>query len=465
MTSMKRWRRFLNRFHKHGTHGRNHTFGHRYLRPLIASVLFSLLGTALIVYSFAAPTVIVGGNILGNTVPPPPAANPPLVFQSCTGGINIALLADVSGSITKETQDFQQMKNALKDFVSSLLPSTRTMFSLTQFDDDAQVMRYFTNNVNDITQGIDSLEGGGGTNWKAGLDTARTTFNGALSDAPGLLIFATDGDPTLPPLSAIAEAVTSANSIKQSGIHILVIGIGPNPTVGNLQLVSGNNVNTGGVNGDVITTDFKSLNNTLQTVAKSTCSSGTGTGGTGTGTGGTGKGTGGTGQGTGVGGSGQCSNGSGRGTNGSGIGSIGKGTGTSIGPTPQPSPTPTPSAPKGVQPTPQPTPQPSPEPAPSPTAVPTPDPTPTPAPTPMAQGLKTKPPSPAPSPFYDGKEYAKGSINDDFVAPAARKTIAPWIIAVSAVVLLGAGAAGYYMWKRKHPKPAVPELGKTKAKA
>lgn len=83
----------------------------------------------------------------------------------------------------------------------------------------------------------------------------------------------------------------------------------------------------------------------------------------------------------------------------------------------------------------------------------------------MAQGLKTKPPSPAPSPFYDGKEYAKGSINDDFVAPAARKTIAPWIIAVSAVLLLGAGAAGYYMWKRKHPKPAVPELGKTKAKA
>jgi hypothetical protein len=348
------------------------------------------------------------------------------------------------------------MQQALHDFVSSLLPSTRTAFSVTQFDDYGTVLQGFTNNVNLLNTAIDGMDGGGGTNWTEGLTTAYETFSVTNTSTSRLLIVATDGDPREPHGTAVSSAVEIANTIKESGTHILVVGIGEDLLLANLQAISGPNVNVNGINSDVITTNVSDMGIALQNIARSTCSMGTGSGGTGTGTNGNGAGTGGTGTGTGTGGTGTGSNGTGTGTIGKGTGTAGSGTGTtgtgtgkSTGTTPQPSPTPTPTAAQGTTPSPAPTDIPDQQPTPSPAAVPTPEPTPTPAPTPMAQGTRTKPPTPQPSPFYDGKQFATGSRPDDFDTSASVKSSLLWLyIGAPAVLLLGGG--GYLAWRKIH---------------
>lgn len=419
------------------------------IRPLTAAVSFGVIGSTLIYFSLAAPYI---------------APNPTIMSQSCLGGLNIALLADASGSI--EPQEFVKMQAALKDFVSSLLPSTRTSFSLTDFAGTASVIQPFTNNASDLINAIDGLEGSrSGTNWTAGLDAAYSTFAGAPPDAPGLLLIATDGNPTQPGNDPLTSAIDKANFIKSVNVHILVLGIGGDLTVQNLHAISGPKLNTGGVNADVITTDFSTMQAALQEIARSSCTSGGGTGGFGTGSGGFGDGTGGTGTGAGgfgsgtggfgdgTGGTGTGVGGFGSGSQGFGNGTAGTGTGTSTGANPQPSPTPVPTAKLGVIPSPTPTETPSPQPTPSPAATVSPDPTPTPAPTPMAQGIRTKPPEPQPSPFFDGKEFAPGSTPDSLASATTPSKDYTWLFATIAAVAI-ASAGGYAAWRRKY-KPAA----------
>jgi len=440
MTTMSRGRRLskIKRFYLNRFKG-------RMIPALLVAILFGAIGSTIIYFSYAARWDDDPGPTPTHISP-----NPTIVSQSCIGGLNIALLADTSNSVAKKPQEFGEMKTALKDFISSLLPGTRTYFSLTQFADEARVVRYFTNDIGDISNAIDGLTGSDGTNWAAGIQAAYGTFSGAPQQAPGLLIIATDGNPTVPRGSALIDAANVANTVKDAGIHMLALGIGE-PTVKNLQYISGPKVNQGGVNSDVITTDFGNLNNALQDVARTTCSAGTG--GSGTGTGGNGNGTGGTGNGTGTGGTGTGTNGTGTGTNGKGTGATGTGTGTSTGVRPQPSPTPVATAPQGTTPSPAPTQTPSPEPSPAPVATQTTEPTPTPAPTPTAQGVKTKAPEPQASPFFDGKQYSPGTSPDNFQPASVTRTSYVWIyITIPAVLLAGAGSFVY--WRKRTAVPS-----------
>ena len=70
------------------------------MRPLTVALIFSLAGSTLLYFSIAQ-----NSN-------PYIAPNPPIVSQSCLGGLNIALLADTSGSI--EDDEFIEMKTASK---------------------------------------------------------------------------------------------------------------------------------------------------------------------------------------------------------------------------------------------------------------------------------------------------------------------------------------------------------------
>lgn len=418
----------------------------RTVRPLTAAILFAAIGTIVVLYSSAAP--YNGGGGLGQL--PSVAPNPVISTSNCAGGLNIAILADVSGSIYDDYEAFSDMQAAMRDFVSALLPSTRTKFSVTQFDDQASVMQAFTNNVSSLDDAINRLRGGGGTNWAIGLQAAYGTFSDVSSStAPRLLIIATDGDPTDPRLTALQDAMNQANTIKNADIHILAIGIGPAPQVNNLENISGTRLNTGGVNADVMTTDVSQMDQALQDIARYTCGSSTGT--TGTGNGGTGTGTGTGGTGTGSGGTGTGTGGKGTGSGGTGTGTKGTGTGTTVGKSPQPSPSPAPSKPsQNPTPSPQPSPEPNPDPTPAPQATVSNQPNP--APTPTAQGTQTKPPDVQPSPFFDGKQYAPGSTPDNFAYDVASRTSHAWVWLTTGLAVIVA-AASFAIWHKKQ-KPA-----------
>jgi hypothetical protein len=419
----------------------------QWLQPLVAILVFGMIGSTLLYLSFAQHNDSSENNL------PAITANPPVINQSCLGGLDVAVLVDVSTSISVKNGDFGTMQQALKDFVSALLPSTKTQISVTSFSTDSRELQSLTSNVTTLNSTINELQSGGGTNWAAGLQTAYETFNGEPISTPKILLVATDGDPTIPEDNPLGSAITVANQIKRSGIHILAVGVGDGLKVGNLQDIAGNNVNTGGINMDVITTNYTTLGSALQNIARNTCSNGTGNGGNGNGNGGTGNG-------NGTGGTGTGSNGIGTGTVGAGNGTTGSGTGSGVGPTPAPSPTPQPTADQGVVPSPAPTNVPDQEPTPAPAAVPTPEPSPTPAPTPIAQGIKAKPPQPQPSPFYDGKQYPAGSAPDDFVATKRHHGLATWVYITIAAAILAAAGGGFWFWRTKKASRVMPRKPK-----
>lgn len=384
-------------------------------RRFISPIIYVLVGViSLQLVSIAAATLLPPR-------PPEesPAPNPALTSQACLNGINIALLADTSNSLTNNVPAFNQMKTALHDFVSSLLPGTQTKFSVSRFGSSATVKQGLTNSTPPLFSAISGLGANngsdpGGTNWEAGLQVAGGTLAGTPANTAKLLIIATDGDPTVP-FYALQLAINAANLVKSGNVHILALGMGPSPTLNNLKAISGPNVNTGGINADVVTTNFANMGQALQNIARSTCTAGGGNGGTGGGNGGTGDGRGGLGRG--IGGAGDGSSGAGSGSSGAGSGSSSGSGGGSSG---------------GASPT-----------------------------KPTAQGTQPKPPERKPSPFFDGQEFARGSTADNLISNISRMPYGWVYIAIAVtVLLLGAGGA-FLLWrKRSRHKSDRPRQGR-----
>jgi len=405
----------------------------RFVSPYMFVAVFGLIGMLLLLPTLAAR--FGGGGALPYTVTPAPNYQ---ITQTCTGALNVAFVADVSGSI--DDTELGQMKDGFQQLIDDLLPGTNTNFSLTEFATGATVMQPFTTNISALLASVNNLANGvnrNGTDWQAGLQAGYSTFSGLKSTAPRLLIIATDGDPNQPDNNTLDAAITAANTIKGANIHVLAIGLGTDPTLANLETISGTTVTTGGtdttINTDVITTSFASLDTVLLNLIVGGCGSGTGvgSGGTGVGTDGSGKG----------------ANGSGTGSGGTGTGSTGAGSGTTAGPKPSPSSSP--------QPAPSPTQNPTPNPAPAPVASPSP--TPNPAPTPKAIGTQVQPPAHLPSPFYDGKEFAPGSVADNLTAAAVRHGLTGWwYVVIGLVLVVGAGVAGFIIWRRRAVSKALP---------
>lgn len=389
-------------------------FKERLSRPIVYFLLFSLIGSILVYASFAADS---SGE--------PGVGHNPTISEKCGGGLDIALVADVSGSIWDNQQYVNDIQTAYNDFINGLLPKTKSEFSMTQFDDNAEVLQSFTNNVTLLHNAVNNMNGGGGTNWVAGLTTGYNTFSGENNGKPKLLIIATDGDPNEPGggggggyyggggggnTTALYDAMDEANTIKAAGIHILAVGIGSDPTIQNLEDITGTNLNTGGINSDVITSDYSTFAATMRSIAGATCGTGTGTGGNGKGSNGNGNGIGGT----------------GNGSKGSGKGSKGSGQGTSTGGAPKPSPTPSPAP-----------------------AAKVPNKQPNPAPKPQSQGTQTQTPQPPPSPFFDGKQFAPGSTPDSLANTVVTHSLSVWWYAFIAAAVIGLGAGSVLVWRKR----------------
>lgn len=215
-------------------------------------------------------------NILVTAYTPTPVANPTLPTACC--GLDIALVIDNSYSI--DSTELGLMKTALKGFVTAL-SGTPTQFSVTRFGTNASVIQEFTSNTSLITTAIDSVTtGGGSTDWQKGIIAARGTFD-PRTDKPNLIIFASDGNPTLPDCGGfttcqadVNHAIDEANIAKSSplNIRILALGIGGELSTDNLKAISGTVVNGSDISTtDVITTDFSGMAAKLAAFAAKTC--------------------------------------------------------------------------------------------------------------------------------------------------------------------------------------------------
>lgn len=199
--------------------------------------------------------------------------NPPLPGEC---GLNIALLIDVSGSITPF---LNQVKAAANGFVDALTgtPSSIALFS---FATDASTVLPATtvsdmNGANIVKTAINGLTSGGATNWDAGLfqiASSSTTFDA--------VIMLTDGNPTVygpPPAQGpgdrtrfreVENGIFSANAVKAEGTKIVAVGVGAGVSgaLENLQSISGP------VEGqDYVQTGYAELGELFHQLALKTC--------------------------------------------------------------------------------------------------------------------------------------------------------------------------------------------------
>ncbi len=199
--------------------------------------------------------------------------NPP---YPTTCGLNIALLIDLSGSISAS---LPQVKAAANGFVDALTgtPSTIALYS---FSSNARTILDPTS-VSEVSgaakaqAAINSLAAGGATNWDAGLF--------AVASAPSpfdAVIMLTDGNPTVygpPPglgpgnftrFTEVEHGVFSANAVKAEGTKVVAVGVGAGVTgsAENLQAISGP------VRGeDFVQTDYAQLAAVFRALALKTC--------------------------------------------------------------------------------------------------------------------------------------------------------------------------------------------------
>ena len=198
----------------------------------------------------------------------------PTLTESC--GLDVVLVIDSSGSI--DATEYSQMQNAFSVF-ASVLAGAPTQFAMVEFAsyavdrlpgwsaDEATI----TGEINQ-PRSIPNSDPTYYTNWQDALRTAHGLF--PHRDKPGLIIFASDGNPSAAGMEsdyeinldesvALAAAVPYANDIKRDGIRIMAIGIGDDLDVERLAAIASDDA--------VITTDFADLADDLAELAIELC--------------------------------------------------------------------------------------------------------------------------------------------------------------------------------------------------
>lgn len=216
--------------------------------------------------------------------------NPQLPL-TCETGLKVALILDLSGSVSS---DLGNLKKAANGMVDSLA-GTGSSIALFTFADiaprssGADGRNYASmaidtgTNRKTIKDRIDAYATGGGTNWDQGI--WQVANDAAKYD---LAIVVTDGQPTFYGPSASGpgnatrfieneRAIFSANALKAKGTRVLAVGVGEgikgNPA--NLRAVSGVSGYASGGNAneaDYFQADWNQLAGVLSSVAKgATC--------------------------------------------------------------------------------------------------------------------------------------------------------------------------------------------------
>ncbi|MFZ5848746.1 MAG: DUF7507 domain-containing protein [Actinomycetota bacterium] len=190
----------------------------------------------------------------------------PALQQSCQAGLDVALVLDLSGSVS-DAGAVDDLRQAAKGFVDGL-HGTGSAVALYTFAGEAprntgpsganyDLMEIDAGtNLATIKSRIDGYQADGGTNWDRGLWQVA-----ADATAYDLAIVVTDGNPTYyggPPskgpgsftsFKEMEEAIFSANAIKAEGTRVLAVGVGDGVSgdPANLRAVSGTTAYAPGV--------------------------------------------------------------------------------------------------------------------------------------------------------------------------------------------------------------------------
>lgn len=186
----------------------------------------------------------------------------PELEMSCTAGLKVALVLDLSGSVANSNA-VDDLKSASKGMVDALAGTGSTM-SLFTFATTAPRNTTTTgqnygpmaidsgNNATTIKNRINGYEAEGGTNWDRGLWQVAGSGN-----EYDLAVVVTDGQPTFygdgtryyngngthTRFIEVEQAIFSANAIKAKGTRVLGVGVGSGVSGAgdNLAAISGPN--------------------------------------------------------------------------------------------------------------------------------------------------------------------------------------------------------------------------------
>ncbi|WP_453983860.1 DUF7507 domain-containing protein [Brevibacterium casei] len=191
----------------------------------------------------------------------------PSLQVSCSAGLRVALVLDLSGSVSNSNA-LGTLKDASKGMVDALKGTNSSMALYTFSDnsprndtDDGRNWPSMSidpgNNADTIKKRIDAYNTGGGTNWDSAMWQAAN-----VADPYDLVVVVTDGMPTYSMgntsnnggngsktnFDEIESAVFSANAVKAKGSRLMAVGVGDGVANGapNLAAISGSTKYTTG---------------------------------------------------------------------------------------------------------------------------------------------------------------------------------------------------------------------------
>ena len=235
----------------------------------------------------------------------------PILSRSCA--LNISLVIDNSTSI--DAVELEKMKNAMISFVDAFtFKGSTARFSVIKYGDYAS-RGSFSNNFASIKNQIRDIHiptSAEGTNWQDALLQSRLSFlsGGTNSESPNLIIFASDGNPTMPSGNGMVNerdlnsSILVANGIKKGqstteilggriadptspivggvfSARIIAFGISDDNfwakedntlNIGNLVALTGQKIDQEKItDSDVITANFNSLGTKMKELAIEMC--------------------------------------------------------------------------------------------------------------------------------------------------------------------------------------------------
>ncbi len=204
-------------------------------------------------------------------------------------GLDVAMVVDLSNSVTESSALLDQYKESANGFIEALTgtPSQIALYTFATAapaDGAANTGLPLTSvatpgSASALTARINGFTPtpamGGGTNWDRGFHQVAES-----GESYDIVLFLTDGQPTfhrdrqgpgdVATIAEVNEAILSANAVKATGAQVILVGIGPEaPLPGasiRIPLVSGP---TEGV--DFFRTDFDDLEQTLIDIASENC--------------------------------------------------------------------------------------------------------------------------------------------------------------------------------------------------
>lgn len=145
--------------------------------------------------------------------------------------IHVVLVIDNSGSMGEGPgSPLDNALQAASSFVETALPdedrtlSDKCHISIVRFDDTAQVLNVPKQEKAELKAAIQGIPGGGGTAIEAGLAQAHHALVGLADSLPNytrVVVLISDGK------SNWDQAVEEAVALKESGVRIITVGLGP----------------------------------------------------------------------------------------------------------------------------------------------------------------------------------------------------------------------------------------------